>query len=133
MSGRTHMLVSRHADCPEFLAGDHTHLRELLHPDKSGARVGYSLAYGYLEPGRQSLLHRLRSSEVYYVLSGEGVFTVGERSVAVSRGDVVYVPPGESQTVLNQGAERLEFLCLVDPAWKPDDEDVLEASPKAKE
>lgn len=120
------MILTRLKDCPEFIAGDGTRLRELLHPDKGQARVGYSLAHGYLDPGNQSARHRLRSSEVYYFVAGEGTFTVGERSVKVSRGDVVYVPPGADQSLVNTGTAAIEFLCLVDPAWKMEDEEILE-------
>lgn len=120
------MLVTRLKNCPEFIAGDRTRLRELLHPDKTDARVGYSLAHGCLDPGNQSLRHRLRSSEVYYFLAGEGKFTVGERSVQVTRGDMVYVPPGADQWLVNTGIEPIEFLCLVDPAWKMEDEAIFE-------
>ena len=120
------MIFTRLKDCPEFIAGDRTRLRELLHPGKSDANVGYSLAHGYLDPGNRSSRHRLQSSEVYYFLAGEGTFTVGERSVEVSRGDVVYVPPGADQSLMNTGTQAIEFLCLVDPAWKMEDEEILE-------
>ena len=122
----TVMIHTRLKDCPEFIAGDRTRLRELLHPNKAEATVGYSLAHGYLDPGNRSFRHRLQSSEVYYFLVGEGSFTVEERSVKVSRGDVVYVPPGAVQLLVNTGAEAIEFLCLVDPAWKREDEEILE-------
>jgi mannose-6-phosphate isomerase-like protein (cupin superfamily) len=120
------MVLTRLKDCPEFTAGDRTRLRELLHPDKSNVKVGYSLAHGYLDPGNRSARHRLRSAEVYYFLAGEGTFTVGERSVKVSSGDVVYVPPGADQSLMNTGGQPIEFLCLVDPAWKMEDEEILE-------
>lgn len=120
------MVLTRLKDCPEFTAGDRTRLRELLHPDKSNVKVGYSLAHGYLDPGNRSSRHRLRSSEVYYFVAGEGTFTVGGQSVKVSRGDVLYVPPGADQSLMNTGSEAIEFLCLVDPAWKVGDEEILE-------
>lgn len=120
------MFLTRLKDCPEFIAGDRTRLRELLHPTKSDARVGYSLAHGYLEPGNRSLRHRLRSSEVYYFLAGEGTLTIEEHSVKVSRGAVIYVPPGAAQSLVNAGTDAIEFLCLVDPAWKMEDEEILE-------
>lgn len=112
--------------CEEFLAGDHTRLRELLHPSRLPVAIRYSLAHGRLEPGRRSKLHRLASSEVYYFLVGHGVFRVGDESAAVEPGTVVYVPPGMAQTLENTGGAGLEFLCLVDPAWRSQDEDVIE-------
>lgn len=113
-------------ECPEFLAGDHTQLRELLHPAKAELRIGYSLAHGTLGPGKRSKWHRLSTSEVYYFLAGTGAMTVEDRTVSVSRGTVVYVPPGAKQSLINEGAVSIEFLCLVDPAWRSQDEEVLE-------
>ncbi|MBA2487240.1 MAG: cupin domain-containing protein [Nitrospira sp.] len=112
--------------CPEFLAGDQTRLRELLHPGKASLALGYSLAHGFLDPGRQSLWHRLKSSEVYYFIAGCGVMNVEEESLMVEAGSVIYVPPGAKQSLQNHGTDAIEFLCLVDPAWTPEDEAVEE-------
>lgn len=113
-------------NCREFLAGDHTLLRELLHPQKASLQVGYSLAHGRLGPGKRSKWHRLASSEVYYFLAGQGVFSVDDRSVEVGSGSVIYVPPQSKQSLRNTGNREMEFLCLVDPAWRMEDEEVLE-------
>lgn len=119
------MLVRFQHACPEFLAGDHTLLRELLHPAKAQVQLGYSLAVGRLSPGAQSKPHRLTSSEVYYFLGGEGRVTIGDQQVVVKKGAVVYVPPGATQFVDNLGEDDLEFVCLVDPAWTPENEEVV--------
>ncbi|MCZ6781176.1 MAG: cupin domain-containing protein [Nitrospirae bacterium] len=120
------MLVTRLKECHEFLAGDHTNLRELLRPVETEVDIRYSLAHGRLEPGTCSKRHRLASSEVYYFLSGEGVFRIGEESATVEAGAVVYVPPRSVQWLENTGTSVIEFLCLVDPPWRPEDEVVLE-------
>ena len=120
------MFVRKLTECPEFLAGDHTLLRELLHPAKAQAKVGYSLAHGIIRPGARSKRHRLASSEVYYFLAGRGRFWIGRESAEIKAGSVVYVPPQGEQWVENTGPADLEFLCLVDPAWKPEDETVTE-------
>jgi mannose-6-phosphate isomerase-like protein (cupin superfamily) len=114
------------ADRPEFLAGDHTVLRELLHPAKQPLALGYSVAHGTLAPGVRSKWHRLRSSEVYYIIAGRGRMTVDDSVVAVKPGSVIYVSPGSKQSLENSGPTVIEFLCLVDPAWRPEDEEVLE-------
>ena len=41
-------------------------------------------------------------------------------------GDVVYVPPRASQQIAATGDDELVFVCIVDPAWKPEDEEILE-------
>ena len=114
------------ADRREFLAGDHTLLRELLHPAKQPLAFGYSVAHGTLAPGSRSKLHRLTSSEVYYIIAGRGRMTVDDSVVLVGPGSVIYVPPGGKQFLENSGPTAIEFLCLVDPAWRPGDEEVLE-------
>ena len=113
-------------ECPEFIAGDHTRLRELLHPAKASLALGYSLAHGFLNPGRQSLWHCLKSSEVYYFIAGRGVMKVEAESMVVEAGSVIYVPPGAKQVLENNGTVPIEFLCLVDPAWTAADEAIVE-------
>jgi mannose-6-phosphate isomerase-like protein (cupin superfamily) len=109
----------------EFVAGDRTVLREVLHPAKDGVRLGYSLAHAFVRPGEESLPHRLASSEVYCFLEGRGVMSVDGEEAEVGPGTTVYVPPGGLQHVRNTGQGDLRFLCIVDPAWKVEDEQVL--------
>jgi mannose-6-phosphate isomerase-like protein (cupin superfamily) len=125
------MLVRRLSECPEFLAGDATRLRELLHPDKQSVAVPYSVAHGYVEAGGRSLRHRLSTSEVYYFIGGRGRAGIGSSVVSVERGTLLYVPPHTEQWVESSGDERLEFLCLVEPAWTPACEEILEHGERA--
>ena len=120
------MFKVRLTDRQEFLAGDDTKLRELFHPAKHDLKVGYSLAHGTLGPTRRSKWHRLVSSEVYYFIAGSGEFLIEGKTCPIEPGSVVYVPPGAKQSVVNTGSEEIEFLCLVDPAWRLEDEAVLE-------
>lgn len=119
------MVIRQFDDCPEFLAGDHTLLRELLRPVPGAVAARYSLAQGRLAPGTSSKRHVLTASEVYYFLAGEGDIHVGGESARVRKGTVVAVPPGTAQWIRNTGTDALEFLCLVDPAWTPDCERIL--------
>jgi mannose-6-phosphate isomerase-like protein (cupin superfamily) len=111
---------------PEFQAGDDTRLREIIHPAKHHLQLGYSLAHGTLGPGRRSKRHALKSSEVYYFIAGRGRFLLNDREVPIEAGTTLYVPPGSEQSLENTGDQVIEFLCLVDPAWKVEDEQVLE-------
>ena len=120
------MLIVDVNDCPQLVAGDETLLREVLHPAVHGAPIRYSIAHALLKPGGRSLPHRLGGSEVYYFISGRGRMFVNEATSEVRAGVVVYVPPGAMQFVENLGDEDLVFLCIVDPAWRAEDE-VVEA------
>jgi mannose-6-phosphate isomerase-like protein (cupin superfamily) len=119
------MLIKRLRDCKEITAGDRTRLRELLHPEHDAAAIRYSLAVAWLAPGKQSQAHRLKTAEVYYLVRGSGVMHIGDEAAEVSAGDAVYIPPGSAQWLDNTGKEDIEFICIVDPAWRPEDEEIL--------
>jgi mannose-6-phosphate isomerase-like protein (cupin superfamily) len=114
------------AECQEFVAGDETVLRELLHPTKQPIKLGYSLAHGKLAAGRRSKRHVLQTSEVYYFIAGHGRFMIDRETCQIEPGSTVYVPPGGVQFLENTGTTDVEFLCLVDPAWRIEDEALLE-------
>lgn len=117
-------------DCEEFIAGDNTVLRELLHPDKADLELRYSLARAVVPPGKTSLDHRLSVSEVYYILGGEGEMHIDDESEPVRPGQAVYIPPGSRQYITNTGRDDLAFLCIVDPAWREEHEEVFQAQPR---
>lgn len=112
-------------DCPEFTAGDQCLLRETLHPDKQPLALRYSLARAVVPSGRTTVRHRLRSSEVYYIIQGQGRMTIDEETSDVGPDDTVYIPPKAVQCIANIGQEDLIFICIVDPAWQREDEEVL--------
>ncbi len=58
------MLIQKLNACDEFIAGDGTQLRELLHPDKQSVELRYSFAHTTLPPRQTSALHSLTTSEV---------------------------------------------------------------------
>ena len=120
------MLTRSLSDCKEILAGDNTLLRELLHPVRNDAAIRYSLAHAKLARGTASLPHRLKTSEVYYFISGQGRMHVDGEVTPVGPEHVLYVPPGGLQHVENTGTDELVFLCIVDPAWRAEDEEVRE-------
>ena len=116
------MLVQKLNACAEFMAGDSTHLRELLHPDKQELALRYSLAHATLPVGQTSLPHSLKTSEVYYILSGSGEMHIDDETQVVEPGDAVYIPPNARQFIHNCSSEPLVFICIVDPAWHQKDE-----------
>jgi mannose-6-phosphate isomerase-like protein (cupin superfamily) len=112
--------------CEEITAGDNTVLKELLNPLNEDISIRYSLAHAKVKPGEISYAHRLRSSEVYYILKGEGEMYVDNEKEKVFAGQVIYIPPNSVQRIKNTGMNDLTFLCIVDPAWKHEDEELVE-------
>jgi len=120
------MLIQKLNACDEFIAGDGTQLRELLHPDKQAVDLRYSLAHAALPAGQTSVLHSLTTSEVYYILSGVGEMHIDDETQFVEPGDAVYIPPNAKQFIYNCGTEPLIFICIVDPALRKEDETIFE-------
>ncbi len=120
------MLIRKLLECPEFVAGDGTQLRELLHPDKQDIALRYSLAHAIVPVGQVSTPHALTTSEVYYILEGQGEMHIDDEVNLVEAGDAVYIPPHARQYIRNTGQMPLVFICLVDPAWRKEDEAVFE-------
>lgn len=120
------MLIRRFKDCAEIIAGDATRLRELLHPDRDYEFGGrYSLAHATLSPGAASHPHRLTTDEAYYILSGLGNMHIDNETAEVGAGDAIEIPPGSVQWIECTGKTDLKFLCIVDPAWSAESEEIL--------
>ena len=121
------MLVQKLHACAEFIAGDGTVLRELLHPDKQPLELRYSLAHATVPVGQTSTAHSLKTSEVYYILNGIGEMHIDDETQRVEPGDAVYIPPNARQFIHNCGTDPLVFICIVDPAWRKEDETVYDS------
>jgi len=110
-----------------FIDGNEgTKIKQYFHPHNTLNGINYSLAQFTLETGKKSKRHKMKSSEIYYILEGSGKLTVNEESHLLQKDDSAYVPPNAEQFIENSGSEDLKFLCIVEPAWKADDEELLE-------
>jgi mannose-6-phosphate isomerase-like protein (cupin superfamily) len=49
---------------------------------------------------------------------------IEDETQLVEPGDTVYIPPNARQFIHNCGSEPLVFICIVDPAWRKEDETV---------
>lgn len=135
------MYIRKLMDCQEFIAGDNTLLREILHPDKALLDLRYSLAHAKVPVGKTTYLHSLKTSEIYYILEGKGKMFIERHptkqsfasenqdslrdtleTAILEPGDTVYIPPNAKQCIENIGDQELVFICIVDPAWREEDE-----------
>ena len=120
------MLIKSIQDCSYFQAIDHTTLCELIHPFRDELDLPYSIAHGVLKPGTASLPHLLKeSSEVYFILEGQGIMHIDGESATIAQGQAVYIPPGSRQQIHNTGTSDLKILCIVHPMWRREDETVF--------
>jgi mannose-6-phosphate isomerase-like protein (cupin superfamily) len=50
---------------------------------------------------------------------------INQESQEVTEGCAVHIPPNAVQHIDNAGDDELEFLCMVDPAWRLEDEEII--------
>jgi mannose-6-phosphate isomerase-like protein (cupin superfamily) len=66
-----------------------------------------------MEAGQSFCLHSHPTmEEIFYFLSGEGIFTLGAETTTVSAGDCVYVPTATVHACTNTGSDPLVFLAF---------------------
>lgn len=67
-------------------------------------------AHAVLKPGREIEAHIDPYEEVYYLLEGRGVMTVGDERREVAAGDAVWLPCGLPHSLVNNGDEDCVIL-----------------------
>ena len=69
-----------------------------------------------LRPGQAQHVHsHAGATKFYYVIEGEGSFTVGDRRVSLGPGAVVWSVPGEPHGVANESDGDLVLLVAMAP------------------
>lgn len=70
-----------------------------------------------LEPGQVQPVHaHAGADKFYFVLAGQGSFTVGEDQQTADTGTIVVARAGVAHGVTNSGTERLSLLVAISPA-----------------
>ena len=90
----------------------------LLAPGRFGSR---NLAITWVEGGpgsRQGVHAHPNSEQVYVIVRGRGVMTVGAEEKEVSAGTLILVPPGTGHAILNTGDEPLVFISATSPPFE---------------
>jgi mannose-6-phosphate isomerase-like protein (cupin superfamily) len=77
------------------------------------------LGLNCLEPGQSQPVHaHAAADKFYFVLTGEGTFTIGEQTKEAGVGMLMIAPAGIAHGVRNGGKERLSLLVGIAPEAK---------------
>ena len=81
-----------------------------------------SVARARVKPGVATKAHHLEGTkEIYLIAKGEGRVCVGNmQPCEVREGDVVIIPAGTSQKIVNTGKTDLIFYCICTPSFSQD-------------
>ena len=109
----------------EYYTDERCHILELLN---SAEFPDASIARARVEPGVTTKVHSVAGTTERYIISaGEGTAVVaGEQDRAVGPGDVVVIPAGVPQSIINTGKTDLIFMCVCTPRFEWDNYQSLE-------
>ncbi len=120
------MSLRKNSEIKSIQGNEGTRIKQYFHPHNTLNGISYSIAQFTLEQGKKSKLHKISSSEIYYILKGSGSLRINDETHMLEKDDSAYVPPNSKQFIKNTGTGDLIFLCIVEPAWEADDEILLE-------
>ncbi len=120
------MSLRRNSEIDSIQGDEGTKIKQYFHPHNTLNGINYSIAQFTLGPGKKSKLHKMSSSEIYYILEGSGNIKIDEETYHIEKDDSAYVPPNSKQFIENIGSIDLKFLCIVEPAWEAENEILLE-------
>ena len=116
------MISKKIENLDSFNGDEDSEIRQIFQPENTLNGIRFSLAHSIISPGKSSKPHKMKSAEVFFILDGEGIIHVNEESEKVEKNQSIYIPPLSKQYLENTGQVDLKVLCIVDPAWKQDDE-----------
>jgi len=120
------MLIKKLQEIDSMEGEKGTTIHQIFHPHNTLNGIRFSISHSTLSCGKKSRLHKMKTSEIYYILEGEGKIHLDDQSLPISKDQAIYVPPLSKQYIENTGDSELNFLCIVDPAWRREDEILLE-------
>jgi len=120
------MSIKQNSKIDFIEGGEGVKIKEFFNPNNTLNQINYSIAQCSLDVGKKTKLHRIKSSEIYYILEGKGNLKIDEEIFCLEKNDSAHVPPNSKQFIENIGSENLRFLCIVEPAWKAEDDEILE-------
>ncbi|NNE34472.1 MAG: cupin domain-containing protein [Rhodothermales bacterium] len=115
--------IVKHAkDVPaeQVAAGTATLKQVLIGPSEA---PNFALRKFVMQPGGGMPAHTNSVEHEQYVLSGRASIGIGDETLSVSEGDVVFIPAGMPHWYKTEGDEPFEFLCVVPNA--PDSIQIL--------
>jgi len=80
---------------------------------KEDGAPNFSMRVFEVKSGGHSPYHKHPWEHEVFILEGSGFLVQGDEEFPLSRGDVIFIPPGEEHQLKNTSKEKLEFICLI--------------------
>ena len=116
------MIIKKIEDIETFQGNEGTEIKQIISPGETDNAIRYSIAHCTINSGKSSTPHIMKTTEMYYILQGRGIMHIDSEKKQVNQNDLIFVPPMSKQFLENNGELDLIVLCIVDPAWRQEDE-----------
>src|SRR5262245_14815388 len=70
-----------------------------------------------IQPGGEQRIHSHPPEQVYFILEGRGLMTVGDETRRVEPGDCIFIPSGQPHGLKNHGGVTLRYFSAAAPAY----------------
>ena len=72
-----------------------------------------------IQPGGEQRIHSHGPEQVYFILEGSGLMTVGGETQRVGPGDCVFIPSCQPHGLKNDGQATLRYFSAAAPTYEP--------------
>ncbi len=86
-----------------------------------------------LAPSGEQRAHSHAPEQVYFILDGSGLMTVGDDAQEVRAGDCVFIPSGAQHGIRNSGTSTLRYFSAAAPGFEEDELRTLWPLPSEQE
>lgn len=70
-----------------------------------------------IKPGGKQRIHSHEPEQVYYILEGSGLMTVGDQEARISPGDCIFIPSHTVHGLVNDGKLTVRYFSAAAPAF----------------
>ena len=91
----------------------------LLASPRTSSAEHLTTTLAVIQPGGEQRLHSHRPEQVYFILEGGGLMTVGSETQRVGPGDCIFIPSGQPHGLKNDGAMTLRYFSAAASAYEP--------------
>lgn len=91
----------------------------LLASPRTTSAVHLTTTLAVIEPGGEQRIHSHSPEQVYFILEGSGLMSVGNETQRVGPGDCVFIPSRQPHGLKNDGDVTLRYFSAAAPAYPP--------------
>jgi mannose-6-phosphate isomerase-like protein (cupin superfamily) len=91
----------------------------LLALPRTSAAEHLTTTLAVIRPGGEQGIHSHPPEQVYFILEGCGLMTVGSETQRVGPGECIFIPSGQPHGLKNDGDMTLRYFSAAAPSYEP--------------